>query len=196
MKYGRGRPRSALTGRRSGSPEGGGVSYGRAGLTAKRRQAVIPLAGYGKPRLNATCSKLPSHAPSDVRSPREVARDRNSAYTHAKVRQAHREQTSRAPGGVAGQPSAYFSHCEQTSRAPGGVARSPHASVFHQDSFRAWRCVARVVCGAPGGVAGQPSASFPRARLYQRRARTSRSPFQPSACTALGAGTLDSQEKR
>ena len=42
--------------------------------------------------------------------PQKVARDRNSAYTHAKVRQAHREWTCRAPGGVAGAPHALLSH--------------------------------------------------------------------------------------
>jgi hypothetical protein len=130
-----------------------------AGLTAKRRQAVIPLAGDGKPRLNAHCSKLPSHARNDVRRPREVTRDRNSAYTHANVRQAHCERTCRAPGGVAGPPRTSLSHCQWTSHAPGGMAVFPHTR-------------------------GYPCAS------------SSRSSFQSSACAALGAGTLDSQEER
>jgi hypothetical protein len=184
--------RSALTGR-PGSPVGGGVRYDRNGLTAKSPLVTSPLAGYGTPRLNARCSKLPCHALDDVRRPHKVTRDRNSAYTHANVRQAHRERTCRAPGGVAGPPHASSSSRISflpralsragravVSRAPRGVAGRQRTSL----SYRAR------TCRAPGGVAEQP-----RARVY-RCACTSRSSFQPSACIALGAGTLDSQEER
>ena len=75
-------------------------------LTAEFGRFAAPLAGFGKALAHAHCSKLPCHALGDVRRPHEVTRDRNSAYTHAKVRQAHCERTSRAPGGVAGSPRA------------------------------------------------------------------------------------------
>ncbi len=98
-------------------------------LTGKNRRFSSPFAGYGTPRL-APCSKIPRHAREDVRRPSDVARDRNSAYTHANVRQAHRERTCRAPGGVAVSPSAsrVSCHCQLSCRAPGGVAGKPYAS--------------------------------------------------------------------
>jgi hypothetical protein len=113
-------------------------------LTAKFGRFSTPLAGYGTP-CPAPCSKLPCHARNDVRRPHEVTRDRSLAYTHAKVRQAHRERTCRAPGGVAGLQRTSLSYREQTSRAPGGVAVSPCA----------WRISTgrECLCRTPGGVA-------------------------------------------
>ncbi len=71
------------------------------GLAGKDSRFSSLVAGYGKPRPQTLCSKLPCHAHEDVHRPYEVTRDRNSTYTHAKVRQAHCEWTCRAPGGVA-----------------------------------------------------------------------------------------------
>ena len=120
-------------------------------LTGQNGRFSTPLAGYGTPRSHARCSKLPSHALGDVRRPREVARDRDSAYTHANVRQAHRQLICRAPGGVAGQPNAFFSPREWTCRAPGGVAGSPPRTSISNGER---------VFSAPRGVAGSPSAFF------------------------------------
>jgi hypothetical protein len=106
-------------------------------LAAKFSRFSAPLAGYGKPRLHAHCSKLPCHAREDVRRPREVTRDRNSAYTHAKVRQAH---------------------CERTCCAPGGVAGPTHASSSRRPLFYAGLRSGPVTRRAPGGVAGTPTA--------------------------------------
>ena len=140
-------------------------------LTGQNGRFSTPLAGYGTPRPNASCSKLPSHAHGDIRSPREVARDRNSAYTHANVRQAHRQWTSHAPGGVAGSPRTPLSRCHLPSHAPGGVAGSPrtplsrchlpsHALGGVADQPSAYFSHRDRTFRAPGGVAGQPSAYF------------------------------------
>jgi hypothetical protein len=77
-----------------------------AGLAPSSQRFSGLFTGHGDPRPHAPGSKLPCHAIDDNRRPREVTRDRSLAYTHANVRQAHREWTCRAPGGAAASPGA------------------------------------------------------------------------------------------
>jgi len=104
-------------------------------LAADSDRLSAPFAGFGTARLHALCSKLPCHARGDVRRPHEVTRDRNSACTHANVRQAHREWTRGEPGGVAGSRRAWHisAHGCSTTYARRGIA----------GPFRAWRISSR-----------------------------------------------------
>ena len=159
-------------------------------LTAPSRRFLSLFARHGSPRP-ASCSKLPCHAQDDVRRPQAVTRDRSLAYTLTIGRQAHREWTCRAPGGVAGQHDASFSPRALVYRGRGGVVSNTrpalcsklpchaHTDVRRPQAVTRDRSLAYTLtfgrqahcertCRAPGGVAGQLSLTSLPCALVSR----------------------------